>query len=387
MVSHILIHYSEIYLKGRNRSYFEDKLIENIEQSLSDLDQHSKVIKILGRIAIKLKEGADKKEYKRRLKQVPGIANFSFCVNVQQDIEKIKQISWNRLRKRDFDTFAVDTNRANKDFEQSSQQVNDEVGGYIDTRSDASVDLDQPERTLYIEIVEDYAFVYDQKIEGSGGLPVGSTGRVLSLVSSGIDSPVASWKMMRRGCKVDFCHFHSFPFTDKKVQVNVERIIKKLSEWQSELDVYFVNLHDIQKEIIKLIDEKYRLLLYRREMFRLSEMIAEKEGIKGLVTGESVGQVASQTLENMRVTSAATQLPIYRPNVGSHKQEITDKAKELGTYEVSIEDVEDCCTYMVADHPETRAELEQIREVEQNLDLDQLRNEAIEKMEHKTINN
>lgn len=387
MNSHILIHYSEIYLKGNNRSYFEDKLIENIEQSLSDLNEHGRIMKILGRIIIEVQSDIDEEEYRQILKRVPGIANFSFCVNAEQDVTRIKQQAWEKMKDRSYGTFAVDTNRANKDFEINSQQLSDKVGSHIDSKTDAKVDLDNPGRTLFIEIVEDFAFIYNEKIEGAGGLPIGSTGSVLSLISSGIDSPVASWKIMRRGCSVDFCHFHSFPFTDNKVKINIERIVKKLLEWQNEAGIYFVNLHDIQKEIIKTVKDKYRLLLYRREMFRLSEMIANKENTKGLVTGESVGQVASQTLDNMRVTSAAINLPIYRPNVGSHKQEITNKAKELGTYETSIEDVEDCCTYMVADHPETKAELKKIKEIEQKLDLENLRKQALDQVEYKTINN
>ncbi|MFB6181890.1 MAG: tRNA uracil 4-sulfurtransferase ThiI [Candidatus Magasanikbacteria bacterium] len=387
MDDYILIHYSEIYLKGHNRSYFESKLVENIRSAISDLDDHERVKKILGRILIKLKEGKfDKKEYKSRLRKVPGIANFSFCINSDQNIEEIKKAVYKKVADKDFGSFGVNTNRANKDFSYDSQEINEIIGGHIDNNFDAHVDLDEPDLCVDIEIVRSFTFVYTHKVEGVGGLPVGSVGEVLSLMSSGIDSPVASWKMMRRGCKVSFCHFHSFPFTNKKAQINVERIVEQLTNWQQESDLFLVNLNEIQKEIIKEVDGEYRLLLYRREMFRLAEKIAKQKDFKGLVTGESAGQVASQTLENMSVTSEAVSMPIYRPNIGSHKQEITDTAKKLKTYEISIEEVEDCCSYMVADHPETKAELGKILSLEKELDLETKRKQAINNLEHKLIN-
>ncbi len=391
MKDFILIHYSEIYLKGKNRPYYEKKLIENINSSLSGLDNHRPANRIFGRIIIKLSGEINEKEYKQRLKKIPGIANFAFCKNSEQEIENIKEVGWELIKNKEFDTFAVRTNRVNKDFTPNSQTTSTKVGTFIGDKLKKNdrapnVELEDPDQTVYIEIVESFAFIYTDKILGPGGLPVGTTGELLSLTSTGIDSPVAAWRMMRRGCKVSFCHFYSFPFTDKKTKINVNRIVEKLTSWQLNSVIYFINIHEIQKEIIKEIDSKYRLLLYRREMFRLAEEITQQKEIKGLVTGESLGQVASQTLKNMNATSEVTSLPIYRPNIGSHKQEIVDTAKKLDTYDISTEKVEDCCSYMVADHPETKADIKKISRLEHKLELEEYREKAIDDLEIKQIN-
>lgn len=241
--------------------------------------------------------------------------------------------------------------------------------------------MDSPDQTIYIEIINRRAFVFRKKVDGPGGMPTATAGKVVSLISAGIDSPVAAWKMMRRGCKNIFCHFHSFPFTNKESKINAKRMAEQISSWQLGGKFYSINIQEIQKEIIKEVPEKLRLIFYRRAMFKLAEMLAEKDGAEGLVTGESVAQVASQTLENMRATSQAVDLPIYRPNIENDKREVVEQAKRLGTFEIATESVKDCCSYMISDHPETKASLGQVLEIEKKLELGDFYKDALEDSE------
>ena len=381
----ILVHYGEIALKGGNRPYFEKKLVSNIKEALSGLGCKS-IKRIFGRIIIDIEENSNIEKIQSRLKQVFGIVNFFPVIEVRQNIEEMQKTAWGLIQSQNFDTFAVDTKRSQKDFKFTSPEINDQVGRFVVEnlkQQDRShdVDIGDPDCRVNIEIVEDRAYVGLNKTSGPSGLPVTTAGKVVNLVSAGIDSPVAAWKMMKRGCKNVFCHFHAFPFTNKKSKINVERVVEKLSEWQLGTKIYFVNIGDIQKEIIKKAPADLRLIFYRRVMFKIAEKIAKKEGALGLVTGESIAQVASQTLENMHATSEAVKLPIYRPNAGDDKQEIINIAKKIGTHDITTEQVEDCCTYMVADHPETKASLENVLSIESDLALENLIAETIKKVE------
>lgn len=396
MLDYLIIHYGEIALKGKNRSFFEKRLVSNVKKALKGIDYES-IKRISGRILVKLQNQPAHQpnsqivaEFKDRLLKVFGIENFSFAVMCQQDLAEIQRTAWQILKDKHFTSFKVECKRSQKDFPLTSPQISQKLGDYIlaafsDQGIQKVVDLEEPDLTLYVEVVEHYAFLYLEKNAGPGGLPIGVSGTVVSLISSGIDSPVASWQMAKRGCETVFVHFHSFPFTKGKAQENVKKLVKILGRWGMGKKLYLVNIQDAQREIIAKSPEKLRLLFYRRAMFKLACDIAKKEGALGLVTGESVGQVASQTLENMRATSQAAKLPIYRPNCGLDKQEIIRLAKRIGTYEVSIRPAKDCCTYMVPEHPETKADLDKVLEIEETFELDQLYKEALEKVEEITI--
>lgn len=398
MLDYIIIHYGEIALKGKNRPFFEKRLVSNIKRALKAVE-YKTVKRISGRILVRLQSQTVNQsnsqmvaEASKRLRKVFGIENFSFARSCKQDLQEIQRAAWQILKDKDFVSFKVESKRSQKDFPLTSPEINEKLGDYIlaayaDQGIKKKVDLEDPDLTLYVEIVEDYAFCSTEKITGPGGLPTGVSGKVVSLLSSGIDSPVAGWQMAKRGCEVVFAHFHSFPFTKRKSQENVKKLVKMLSLWQLRAKLYLVNIQEVQKEIIAKSPEKLRLLFYRRAMFKLAQDIAEKEGALGLVTGESVGQVASQTLENMRATSEAAALPIYRPNIGLDKQEIIRLAKRIGTYETSIRPAKDCCTYMVPEHPETKADLDKVLEIEKSFELDEPYQEALKKAEVVTFDN
>lgn len=374
----VICHYSEIGLKGNNRDFFEKKLVSNIRKRVK-----GDVRRISGRILIELEEDFDKGEVKENLKNIPGIAYFAFADNCEQDIEAIKEKAVEILEDKEFDSFRITTKRSNKRFELNSQQVSSEVGAAVMEAYDKEVDLEDYDMDLRIEIVEDYAFLYDERVEGVRGLPVGTSGKAISLLSGGIDSPVASYYAMRRGIEVIFVHFSSYPFTKKKSIEKTEEIVQTLGKFQSNLKLYLVPFSDIQQEILTNCEAPFRVILYRRFMLKIAERIAKQENAKALVTGESVGQVASQTLENMGAVQEVSSLPVLRPLVGKHKEEIMEEAREIGTYEISILPAEDCCQRFIPEHPETRAELKEVEEEEEKLDVERMLEEAVDGIEVK----
>jgi len=414
----IIIHYAEIALKGENRREFEKKLVENIRHALKDIE-YERIERLSGRIIIILGNLVSKPETKfpsisLALSRVFGIAHFSFGFEAKADMEEIKKTLAEILKEKikslptslsqreekkfpplqrgikgDFFTtekivtFRITSRRADKKFPLTSEQINYQIGEYIFEKSDLGlkVNLKNPDINCFIEIIEGKALLYLEKIPGLGGLPVGSSGKVLSLISSGFDSPVAAWHLMKRGARVDFIHFHSYPRTSKASIDNVKNLVQVLNQYQSASNLYLVPLLDIQREIFAKCEAKYRILLYRRFMMRIAEKVADKIGAGALVTGESLGQVASQTLENIRVTNAAVSLPVFRPFIGTDKIEIINEAKKIGTYEISSQPYEDCCSLFTPLHPATKARLEQVEFEESKLDAEKLIKEAIEKME------
>ncbi|MDD5043435.1 MAG: tRNA 4-thiouridine(8) synthase ThiI [Patescibacteria group bacterium] len=383
MVKHILIHYSEIGLKGGNRDFFEKKLICNIQMALGDFDVRIK--NIFGRLLL-TGEWQDETEVSEKLSRVFGIAYFSFAYLVRSDLESIKKESLRLLKNRDFKTFAVRARRGTKNFPLKSLEIEREVGGYIfESLGDKKVNLKNPDITCHIEIVNDYVFIYFDKIKGPGGLPVGTAGKLVSLISGGFDSPVASWQMMRRGAEIIFVHFHSYPNTSKGSLEKVRELVKILSHYQFGAKLYLVPFLDIQKEIFANAPEKLRIVLYRRMMLRLAEAIAQKEKALGLVTGDNLGQVASQTLENMLAIGAAVSLPIYRPLVSWDKEEIINLAKKIGTHDISAEPFDDCCSLFAPRHPETRADLKEVGGAEKNLNIKEIVEKTIGEIEIRDI--
>lgn len=380
----VVIHYGEIALKGRNRSYFENKLRSNIRKALRGLGVQE-VQRFRGRLLITLNDAADQEQIGERLAHVFGIVHFSFAVVMDADIEQIEQAVWSRLQNRSFESFRIDARRAEKHFPMNSLQINQRVGAYVQQRSDARVDLDNPEITGYVELVGRHAFVYTDKQPGLRGLPVGVSEKAVCLLSSGIDSPVASFKMLKRGVKLTYVHFHSQPFTNAASTENAEKLVRVLNAYQFHSKVYFIPFVDIQKEIMAKAPEALRVLLYRRYMVRLAERIAEREHASALVTGESVGQVASQTLSNIRVVGEVTALPILRPLSGYDKEEIVQFARQIGTFDISIQPYEDCCSLFVPQNVETRGRSSDLVHAEKHLEVEDLMNQALEQAEVSTI--
>jgi len=281
------------------------------------------------------------------------------------------------LADKKFKTFKISTKRSEKKFPLTSQQINEKVGGYILKKIKSKVDLENPDVICFVEIVEKYAFLYLEKIRGPGGLPTSVSGKGISLLSGGIDSPVASFLAMKRGVKVIFLHFHAYPFASKASIEKAKKIVKILSNYQGKSKLYLIPFADIQKEILMKTQAKLRVVLYRRLMFQIAEEIAKKEGVLGVFTGESIGQVASQTLENIKVIEEATDLPVFRPLISQDKEEIIQKAKEIGTFDVSILPYQDCCSRFLPKHPETKAKLEDIRKAEKKLNIEKLVKTAV----------
>ncbi|MBZ9572864.1 tRNA 4-thiouridine(8) synthase ThiI [Patescibacteria group bacterium] len=383
---YIICHYAEIGLKGKNRKFFEEKLVENIKKSLPG-NSYKKVKRISGRILIELKEQVKENLIKKSLKNVFGLAFFAFGKSCPQKIEAIKKKAVEILKDKKFKSFRIETRRSKKDFPLTSQQINEKVGEYVLRKlaphqtkgSGVRVDLKNPDITCFIEIVEKYAFLYLEKIKGPGGLPVGVSGKAISLLSGGIDSPVASFYGQKRGIKIIFLHFTSYPFTKQSSVEKAKKIVKILNKFQFQSKLYSVPFTEIQKEILLKTKAKLRVVLYRRFMFRIAEVLAKKEKAKALITGESVGQVASQTLENIGVIETAVDLPVLRPLIGMDKEDIIKKAKEIGTFDTSILPAEDCCQRFLPKHPETKAGLREVKKEEEKLEVDNLIKEAIKK--------
>jgi len=385
----IICHYAEIGLKGKNRKFFEEKLIENLKKSLVGLGS-KRVQRISGRILIELNEKAKESKIKEALKNVFGIAHFSFAVSCKQEMEAIKKKSAEFLKSKRFETFRIETKRSEKDFPLTSQEVNEKVGEYIlenlkVKNTKLKVDLTNPDITCFIEIVEKYVFLYSEKIKGQGGLPIGVSGKIISLLSSGIDSPVASFYGMRRGIRMVFLHFHTQE--PKKIRLaqkqnsieKTKKIIRTLNKYQFSSKLYLVPFLNIQKGIFQKTNPELGCILCRRFMFGIAEVLAEKEKAEALITGENIGQVASQTLVNIRVTEEAVNLPVLRPLIGMDKKDIIDKAKEIGTFDTSILAEEFYCHEFLAKHPETKANLKKVKEEEKKLDVKKLIKEAVKK--------
>ena len=381
----ILCHYAEVGLKLGNRRFFENWLRQNIKAALNRAIPSKKftVRRLYGRIMIELDDDPikNRKEITQALSRTFGLAYFAFAKYVVQEIKGIREMALVALQDKEFDTFKIKTRRPDQQFLFTAQQVNEDVGAFILSKMDKTVQLKDPDITCYIDIVQGAVYIYTEKIPGPGGLPTGANGKVVGLLSGGIDSPVASILAMKRGAAVTFVHFHSVPLTTEESIEKVKQITTVLSHYQSRIHLYLIALTPIQKEILVKTKEKYRIILYRRFMFRIAEIIARKEKARALVTGESLGQVASQTLENIAVIEAVSSMPILRPLIGLDKQEIMDLAKEYGTYDISILPDQDCCSLFLPKNPATKAKKQYIEAEEENLAMDNLVQEAIDSID------
>ncbi len=378
-----LCHYSEIGLKKGNRVYFERILETNMRKSLQRYLPHVRfsIKKEQKRFLITFGQEVAADDVKSALQRVFGLANFSPVLSVPLEMEAIEQAALDLMRPRKETRFAVRARRAEKSFPLNSQEINIRVGAKIVEETGKKVDLTHPEITCYIEIMRDTALVFADRFPGPGGLPVSASGKVLTLLSGGFDSPIAAYLALKRGAKSSFIHFHSYPYTNKFSQEKVIELAKILNQFQFSGKLYMVPFAETQEEIVLNCPEKYRVILYRRFMMRIAEKVARKHGLKAIITGESLGQVASQTLENLAAIEQVANLPVLRPLIAMDKNEIIDLARKIGTYEISARPHDDACTRFMPKHPETRAKLNDILRVEEHLDVQALVDRAYEKIE------
>jgi len=372
-------YFHEIILKRKNRAFFERHLKENVEKALAGLPYDS-IRRLSGRILVELVPDSPVEEVGARLQKVFGLVYCCPAWSSVQHMEQLQEDLWSLVQSREFDTFKIDSRRANKKYPLNSQQMNEHLGAVVGERSAKRVRLEQPDLTCYVDIVEDYAFLFFEKLRGGMGLPMSSSGRVVVLLSGGIDSPVAAYKVMKRGCRAIFVHFHSLPHTTPESLEKVRKLVALLNDYQYRSKTYMIPFADAQRQVVAFTPEKTRVILYRRIMMRLAEAIARRERAHALVTGDAIGQVASQTLENIRAISDAIQLPVLRPLIGDDKEEIVAVARRIGTFETSILPHDDCCSLFVPKHPETRARLEGIRKIEGELDIEKIVGNALSEM-------
>jgi thiamine biosynthesis protein ThiI len=367
----IVVHYKELALKGRNRPWFVQVLVRNLRVALRGIDVAA-VRSVMGRIEIDLGTGASFEEARERIRHVFGIANFSHAGTAPHDFRQLADAILADLGDRSPASFRVSARRADKRIPYTSPQIEREVGGLIKQARGWRVDLEQPELTVHLEMLPQHAFYFFGKEPGSGGLPTGTGGRLACLLSGGIDSPVAAYRMMRRGCSVLFVHFHSYPILSRASQEKVREIATLLTGYQQHSRLVMVAFGELQQQVVLAVPPELRVIIYRRLMLRIAERIARRWRARALVTGEVVGQVASQTLENLTTIAEASNLEILRPLVGMDKDEISDQAAAIGTLPISNIPDQDCCTLFTPRNPATRARLDDVEQAEQALPIDEM---------------
>jgi thiamine biosynthesis protein ThiI len=373
----VIAHYHEIALKGNNRNWFIRRLVRNLRESLAGLSVRD-VRTPMGRIDIVFDREEDWLELRQRLTRVFGLANFSLARRVPLDIEAIGDAILRDLPDEAVPSFRISVRRADKRFPLPSPEIERRIGRRVQEARGWKVDLDRPSLVIWVELVPGEAFCHFGKLPGPGGLPVGSSGRLVVLLSGGIDSPVAAWRMLRRGCRASFVHFHSYPFLSNTSQEKVRELTTLLTRYQLRSRLYLVPFGELQRQITLTVAGPLRVVVYRRMMFRIAEQIALLSRAQALITGEVVGQVASQTLENMTIISSAAKLPVLRPLIGMDKEEIIAEAERLGSYPISIVPDEDCCTLFTPRHPVTRAHPRVIELAESTLPVADMVREALD---------
>ncbi|HVB35549.1 MAG TPA: tRNA uracil 4-sulfurtransferase ThiI [Patescibacteria group bacterium] len=370
----IVVHYHELWLKGRNRAFFLSRLLDSLGRSLEGLPVE-RIDRPGDRILIRLREGADAEQALERLGRVFGVAYFALARPVERNLDAICEACWAEVRNLEFATFAVRAKRSDKSFLCRSSEIERTVGAYLlgklrEGQRDVRVKLSDPDLTCSIEIPPGSALVYARKIPGTGGLPVKTGGKMVCLLSGGFDSVVAAYKMMRRGANLSFVHFYGAGAQPGESSMHVAReLVRQLTRYQLTAQLHLVSFDSIQREIVQMAPESFRVLLYRRMMLRIAAAIAERRRALALVTGDSLGQVASQTLENMVAVDAAAALPVFRPLAGDDKQEIMALARQIGTYEISAEPFHDCCPVFLPRSPALRATAAQLDRAEMRLDV------------------
>jgi thiamine biosynthesis protein ThiI len=367
----IVVHYKELALKGKNRPWFIQMLVRNLKVALAGL--HIRAFRsVMGRIEIEMGPETEWEEVRARIARVFGIANFSPANRGPHDFDALASAILEDLGNRETPSFRVSATRADKRLPFTSPTVEREVGGRIKEVKGWHVDLSRPALTVHLEMLPDSAFYFFGKERGAGGLPTGTSGRVACLLSGGIDSPVAAYRMMRRGCTVVFIHFHAYPILSRASQEKVREIAGLLTKHQLRSRLALVPFGELQQQVVLAVAPELRVVIYRRLMLRIAERLARKWHARALVTGEVIGQVASQTLENMTAIADATRLEILRPLVGMDKDEISAEAERIGTFPISIIPDQDCCTLFTPKHPATRARLVDVVHAEEALPIEEM---------------
>jgi len=372
--------YHEIALKGRNQWRFVDQLKQNLCAIFADY-RLGNMRSVGPRLLVQLPDALSDEVASERAALIFGLQNFSISYATDRDVPSMSREAIKRATRSRAKTFAVRTRREDKRFAMNSVEIDRAVGGDVQEALGFEVDLSHPELTISIEIMNDAAYVSAGKIPGAGGLPLGISGRGMALLSGGIDSPVAAHRMMKRGLALDFVHFHAHPLVSSASRDKAADLVAHLTRWQARSTLMLVPFGTLQREIVANTLRPLRVVLYRRFMLRIASALAERSRATVLVTGESLGQVASQTLENMAVIEKAATFPILRPLVGMDKNEIVDQARRLGTFETSILPDQDCCTLFVPAHPETRARIEAVEAAESRFDIARMIDDAVRNTE------
>ncbi len=387
----LIINFEEIYLKGKNQKIFIKQLVRNLKRKLIAYKNYLDFSKAHGgSYFIEIKQDIPKElltQIIKKIKKTPGISGFYVADTtgvtmheiIEQSIAHVKNYAEN------FDSFAVVAKRINKSVPFSSMDIAVEVGSAIAKTFNKKVDLTHPDFTLHIKVRGKYTIIYSQIIQGIGGLPVGTSGKAVTMLSGGIDSPVASFMAMNRGLHLTAAHFHSVPKTSPQSIEKVKMLARKLTDYQGQIKLYLIPVLEIQEEIAKKTDSRLRLILLRRIMLKIGEKLAQQEKAKALITGDSLGQVASQTLENMKATEEATDMLVIRPLVALDKKHIIETAKRIGTFDISILPHDDACSLFTPKSPETKAQLKYVKEQCAKLEVENLIEKALNEMEEVII--
>ncbi len=364
----VIVHYHEVALKRGNRPLFLRHLARNLARATSDLGP-VRVRQLSGRILLDLDDHPAPARVRERALRVCGVASAALAYRVPSTLEAMQAVVGKLVEGRSFASFRISARRAFKTYAMTSVELNRALGAFVLERVTTRVDLHAPEVEIHVEVLPAETFVYVDRLPGPGGLPVGASGTVAALLSGGIDSPVAAWRMMKRGCRVVFVHFHSVPYLPATSQAKARALVGTLTQWQYDSRLLLVPFGEIQREVVLTVPPPARVVVYRRLMVRIAEALGRARGALALVTGESLGQVASQTLENIARIDEAAGTPILRPLVGMDKLEITAEARRLGTFEISIEPDQDCCTLFTPAHPATRLSPGDVAAAEARLDV------------------
>ena len=387
----LIVRAGEVALKGMNKPYFERMLVDRIKANLKKISEVGKdkdidIYRHEGLIYVKADKALDIDEIIHETVKVFGVASVSKAVEAESDLDAIgaEAVKYMKalIEERGIKTFKVEAKRADKNFPVKSPEIGRIIGAKVLVGCKVlKVDVHDPDVLLKVDVRHDVSYIYDSKVNGLGGLPLGTNGRGMTLLSGGIDSPVATWMMAKRGMMIEAVHYHSYPYTSERAREKVIELAQIVSQYTGRFKMHVINLLPIQEEIVKNCPEEETTIHVRRFMMRIAEKLAKEAECQALITGEDLGQVASQTAEALVVTDSVVSMPVFRPLIGMDKIEIMDRAQEIGTYEKSIEPYEDCCTVFLPKHPATKPRLEKILESESRLDIETLVNNAIASQE------
>lgn len=375
-----IVRCGEVALKGMNKPYFERMLVERIKKLLKKFPGCS-VKRQEGLIFVRAEKAYSKQDIIKEISKVFGVASISPAVESESTLDAIGEAAvtymMDAIKTRGIQTFKVEAKRADKNFPVKSPEIGRIIGAKILIGCKVlKVDVHNPDCLLFVDVRQGKSYIYQDKIQGFGGLPLGTNGKGMTLLSGGIDSPVATWMMAKRGMLIEAIHFHSYPYTSQRAQEKVEDLAKIVSTYCGRFKMHVINLLPIQEQIVANCPEEETTILVRRFMMRIAEKVAQETGCTMLITGENLGQVASQTAEALVVTDASVKMPVMRPLIAMDKVDIMEKAQEIGTYETSIQPYEDCCTVFLPKHPVTKPKLERILVSEGKLDCEKLIEEA-----------